>query len=144
MRRRLPLLRTVVLLTAALAVVSVALLGFVRVPRVVVAPGRLVGEGGRFEGVVVGADRSLLHPGRRAAIRLEAYPWMQKGTLAGRVAGVSEAPGEGGGHAVTIAVDPGTAPGPLAGGLRGEARIETGETESLGRLLVSRLGGAPR
>jgi hypothetical protein len=36
-------------------------------------------------------------------------------------------------------VDPASAPGPLVSGLRGEARIATGETESLGRLLVSRL-----
>jgi hypothetical protein len=156
MRRRLPLLRTVVFLTAALVAASVLLLGFVRVPRVVVAPGRLAEETTapadtaetdapasdavprRFLGVVPSEEGAGLRPGQTAAIRLESYPWMREGTLEGRVAFVDERSG-GSALAVTLTVDPASAPGPLVSGLRGEARIATGETESLGRLLVSRL-----
>lgn len=164
MRRRLPLLRTVVLLTTVLVIVAVALLGFVGVPRILVAPGRLMAEGAgpgdglrlppgashdggvpyRFDCVIEVLERPSVHAGQVVTIRLDAYPWMQKGTLAGRVAMVGDVPDAGGGFPVTIFVEPGPPPGPLLDGLRGEARIGTGETESLGRLLFSRMAkGSP-
>lgn len=155
MRRRLPLLRTVILLTAALIAAAVILLGFVRVGRVVVAPGKLTAETAagdtarardgvpdqprRFQATAAAADGALLRPGQTVQIRLEAYPWMHAGTLGGRVAAVGEA--ADGAIGVTIAVDSASAPGPLVDGLRGEARIATGQTDSLGRLLLSRMAG---
>jgi len=141
MRRRLPLLRTVSLLTAAFAIAAVSLLVFVRVPRMATAPGQLAGgeTPTRFEGVVERTDFPSLRSGQTATIRLDSYPWMQKGTLSGRVMALGESSLPGGGYAVTLSVDPNSAPGPLLDGLRGEARIATGETESLGRLLFSRM-----
>lgn len=160
MRRRLPLLRAVSLLIAAFVITGVGLLGFVRVPRMVAVLGRLAADQAqapdtlrtgapeadvppvpnRFECVVDSLDYPSVRPGQSAAIRLDAYPWMQKGTLSARVAAVDPTPLAGGGYAVILAVDPESPPGPLLDGLHGEARIATGETESLGRLLFARMG----
>jgi hypothetical protein len=63
---------------------------------------------------------------------------MERGIVVGEVLEVEETPIPGGGFVVRIAVISGTPPGPLTEGLRGEARIETGETDPLGRLLFSR------
>ncbi len=162
MRRRLPLLRIVLVLTAALLVAAVVLLGLVRVPEVVTAPGTLAVEGpgagpsaapgdtgaapvpGRFVAVAEDGARLRLYAGQTAAVRLEAYPWMHKGTLSARVASVAAMPGGGKGLRVTLTVDPASAPGPLLEGLRGEARIATGHTELLGRLLFARFAEASR
>ena len=146
MRRRLPLLRLVLLLIAALVIAAIGLLGFVRVPRITVAPGSIAFEPlprhdahplPHFRGVIEARDRGALRLGQSAAIRLNAYPWMQKGTLSARVTALGDTALNGGGYPVILSVDSSSSPGPLMNGLQGEARIATGETESLGRLLFS-------
>lgn len=69
MRRRLPLFKTVLGLSAALAAAVAAVLAFARVDRVVVAPGRLAGGSTPVRAAVDGIVAELL---ARAGSRVEA------------------------------------------------------------------------
>ena len=99
------------------------------------------GVPGRFEGSVTDNGRARVRPGQSVKIRMDAYPWILHGSLAGRVALVAERPESGGGYRVEIACDPSTAPGELHDGLSGKARIMVEEKTSLARLLLERLVG---
>jgi hypothetical protein len=97
MRRSLPLLHLVLCLCLLLLVSVVALLGLGRVDRVVTASGELGGgsapvfspRAGRIEQVDVTAGHEV-EPGLEVKIRLDGYPWLLHGTLAGEVAQVAE------------------------------------------------------
>ncbi len=68
MRRRLPLLKTIVSASAAFLVVAIALLLFVRIDRVVVARGRLAGGSVAVNAPQSGlVQRVLVRPGERVA-----------------------------------------------------------------------------
>ncbi len=93
----------------------------------------------RFEGTLSDSGRTLARPGMAAKIRIEGYPWMIHGTLAGRVEHVSDRREPSGGFPVTISLDRDTAPGDLYEGMRGEARVIIEQKVSLGRLLLERI-----
>ncbi len=101
------------------------------------------GPADRFEGAVFDAGRASARPGHRVKIRLEGYPWLLHGTLAGRLDFVDDCR-SGGGFPVKVSFDPSTAPGPLYDGMKGQARIIVDEKVSLGHLLIERLAGTKK
>jgi multidrug resistance efflux pump len=96
----------------------------------------------RFEGLLGDRGRAVARVGLPVKIRLDGYPWLVHGTLAGTVVQVVDGPGSGGGFPVHIDVDPSAGPGRVYEGMAGEARIVVAEQVPLGRLLVERLSGA--
>ena len=93
----------------------------------------------RFEGTLSDSGRALARTGLAVKIRIEGYPWMIYGSLAGHVEHVSDRREPSGGFPVTIAIDRATAPGELYEGMRGEARVIIKQKVSLGRLLLERI-----
>ncbi len=95
----------------------------------------------RFEGTLTDVGRAAARPGQRVKIRLDAYPWLIHGTLAGRVVRASERRADGGGFPVEIEIDASHAPGVLREGMAGTARIVIEEKVSIARLFLERLTG---
>jgi len=93
----------------------------------------------RFEGSLTDGGRALARVGMAVKIRMDGYPWLIHGTVAGRVEFVSDRRDPDGGFPVTISVDPSTAPGDLFEGMRGEARVVIEHKVPLGRLLLERI-----
>lgn len=100
-----------------------------------------VGGPGKFEGLLTDSGRASVKPGQRVRIRLDAYPWLIYGTLAGRVTRASERRADAGGFPVEIEIEPASAPGALREGMGGTARIVVEQKVSLGRMLLERLTG---
>ena len=95
----------------------------------------------RFDGTLADTGQAAVRPGQRVKIRLDAYPWLLHRTLPGRVTRVAGRRLDAGGFPVEIVPDPGQAPGPLAEGMRGTARIVVEEKVPLWRLLLEEVTG---
>jgi multidrug resistance efflux pump len=96
-----------------------------------------------FAGALSDSGRRRVRPGLAARIRLDGYPWLIHGTVAGQVELVAERRSDNGGFTVKIVLDPDTAPGPLFEGMAGQGRIIIEEKVALWRLLVEKLTGRP-
>jgi len=101
-----------------------------------------VAPANRFEGTLTDIGRAPVRPGLPAKIRLDGYPWLIHGTLAGSVTRVAERRGADDGFLVTLEIDGTEPPGALYEGMRGEARIVAEESVTLGRLLLERVTGS--
>ena len=99
------------------------------------------GATNRFEGVIYDSGRASVRPGLQVRIRLDGYPWLLHGTLAGRLDFVADRRSEDGGFPVKVSFDSSNAPGPLYDGMKGQARIVVEEKVALGRLLVEKVAG---
>jgi multidrug resistance efflux pump len=95
----------------------------------------------RFEGMLSDLARPPVRLHQRVRIRLEGYPWLLYGTLQGEVVRVSDRRESAAGFPVEVELDPATAPGPLADGMRATARIVIDEKVSLLRLLFENVMG---
>ena len=95
----------------------------------------------RFEGTLSDRARPPVRLEQRVRIRLEGYPWLLYGTLQGKVVRVSDRRESDDGFPVEIEIDPRSAPGHLADGMRGTARIVVDEKISLLRLLFENVTG---
>ena len=102
------------------------------------------GAAERFEGLIFDTGRAAARPGFRVKIRLEGYPWLIHGTLAGRLDFVDDCRSAEGGFPVKVSFDPMSAPGPLFDGMKGQARIIVDEKVSLGRLLIEKIAGTKK
>ena len=99
-----------------------------------ILPGQVVSQGERLATVVPeGAVRIVarfapdtvgrLRAGQQAHLRLDAFPWMQHGTVAARVRTVATEP-DGGGIRVELEVAEGTAALPLEHGQTGSVEVD--------------------
>lgn len=95
----------------------------------------------RFEGVMPDSGRRLAEESLPVKIRLDGYPWLLHGTVAGTVETIANRPDERGGYSVGIALDLREVPGPIYEGMKGEARILVEEKVSLWRFLLERVLG---
>jgi multidrug resistance efflux pump len=102
------------------------------------------GDAERFDGFLDDSGRARTRPGLPVKIRLEGYPWLIHGTLAGRVEVVADRRNPEGGFPVQISFDPASAPGFLCEGMKGQARVVVEEKVSLGRLLIEKLAGTQK
>ena len=98
-----------------------------------------VAEAQGFEGQLQDGGRSHATSGQAAEIRLDGYPWLLHGSLAGRVDYVSDRVGDEGGFTLRIELDPAEMPGPLYEGMRGEARVLVKKDVTLGQVLFEKL-----
>jgi len=103
-----------------------------------------VGSAVRFEGLVSDNGRALARAGLPVKIRLEGYPWLIHGSMAGRLDFIADRRDDGAGFPVKISFDPSTAPGPVYEGMAGQARIVVEKKVLLGRLIAEKVAGTQK